>query len=135
MSTHATSTLLLLFKGISLIFGVASTLTGAQALVDPIAFSKTFGITIRKDQDTPLLRTYVTLMAARSLATGASVLLLAKQGQFIAIAYILMVAGVVVAGTDGVLIARMGSRKNGIVHAGPGFVIAAIAALTVWREG
>ena len=125
--------LLLLFKGVSLIFAIASVLTGAQALIDPIAFSKTFGISIPKQHDTPLLRSYVTLMAARQLATGISVLLLAKQGHFLAIAYILMVAGIVVAGADGIFIAKMGSRKMGIVHAGPGFVIASIAALTIWQ--
>ena len=126
--------LLLLFKGVSLIFATASVLTGTQALLDPIAFSKTFGITIPKQRDTPLLRSYVTLMAARQFATGISILLLAKQGHFIAIAYILMVAGIVVAGTDGVFIAKNGSRKMGVVHAGPGFVIASLAALTIWQE-
>ena len=130
-----TSNLLFTFQGVSIIFGVASALTGAQALIDPIAFSKTFGITIPKEDHTPLLRSYITLMAARSLATGLSVLLLAIQGHFIAIAYILMVAGIVVTGTDGVQIAKMGSRKNGIVHAGPGFAIAAFAAVVIWREG
>jgi hypothetical protein len=45
-----------------------------------------------------------------------------------------MVAGFIVAGTDGVLIAKMGSRKMGNVHAGPGFVIASIAALVIWQE-
>ena len=126
--------LLLLFKGVSLIFATASVFTGTQALLDPIAFSKTFGITIPKQHDTPLLRSYITLMAARQLATGISILLLAKQGHFIAIAYILMVAGIVVAGTDGVFIAKNGSRKMGVVHAGPGFVIASLAALTIWQE-
>jgi hypothetical protein len=125
---------LLLFKGISLIFATASVFTGAQALLDPIAFSKTFGISVPKQHDTPLLRSYITLMATRQLATGVSILLLARQGRFIAIAYILMVAGFVVAGTDGVFIAKMGSRKMGVVHAGPGFVIAAIAALVIWQE-
>ena len=82
--------LLLLFKGVSLIFATASVFTGTQAFLDPIAFSKTFGIAIPKDHDTPLLRSYVTLMATRQLATGLSILLLAKQGHFIGIAYILM---------------------------------------------
>ena len=125
----------MLFKGISLIFATATVFTGAQALLDPIAFSKTFGISIPKQHDTPLLRSYITLMATRQLATGISILLLAKQAQLLAIAYILTVAGIVVAGTDGVFIAKNGSRKMGIVHAGPGFVIAAIAALTIWQEG
>jgi hypothetical protein len=134
MFTAANIDLLLLFKGVSLIFATASVFTGTQALLDPIAFSTTFGITIPKQLDTPLLRSYVTLMAARQLATGISILLLAKQGHFIAIAYILMVAGIVVAGTDGVFIAKNGSRKMGVVHAGPGFVIASLAALTIWQE-
>ena len=135
MMATSTFNLFIIFKGISLIFATATVFTGAQALLDPIAFSKTFGISISKQHDTPLLRSYVTLMATRQLATGLSILLLAKQGHFIAIAYILMVAGIVVAGTDGVFIAKNGSRKMGIVHAGPGFVIASIAALTVWQEG
>jgi len=126
--------LLLVFKGVSIIFATASVFTGTQALLDPIAFSKTFGISIPKDHDTPLLRSYVTLMATRQLATGISILLLAKQGHFIAIAYILMIAGAVVAGTDGVFIAKNGSRRMGIVHAGPGFAIASLAALTIWQE-
>jgi hypothetical protein len=46
-----------------------------------------------------------------------------------------MVAGVIVAGTDGVFIAKNGSTKMGVVHAGPGFVIAGIAAVTIWIEG
>lgn len=133
MSTSA-SNLFMLFKGISLIFATATVFTGAQALLDPIAFSKTFGISIPKQHDTPLLRSYITLMAIRQLATGISILLLARQGHFLAIAYILMVAGFVVAGTDGVFIAKNGSRKMGIVHAGPGFVIASIAALVIWQE-
>ena len=33
------------------------------------------------------------------------------------------------AGTDGVFTAKNGSRKIGIVHAGPSFVIASLAAL------
>lgn len=126
--------LLLVFKGVSIIFATASVFTGTQALLDPIAFSKTFGISIPKDHDTPLLRSYITLMATRQLATGISILLLAKQGYFIAIAYILMIAGVVVAGTDGVFIAKNGSRRMGIVHAGPGFAIASLAALTISQE-
>ena len=126
--------LLLVFKGVSIIFATASVFTGTHALLDPIAFSKTFGISIPKDHDTPLLRSYVTLMATRQLATGISILLLAKQGHFIAIAYILMIAGAVVAGTDGVFIAKNGSRRMGIVHAGPGFAIASLAALTIWQE-
>ena len=126
--------LLLVFKGVSIIFATASVFTGTQAFLDPIAFSKTFGISIPKDHDTPLLRSYVTLMATRQLATGISILLLAKQGHFIAIAYILMIAGAVVAGTDGVFIAKNGSRRMGIVHAGPGFAIASLAALTIWQE-
>ncbi|GAB7328583.1 hypothetical protein MBLNU13_g00531t1 [Cladosporium sp. NU13] len=125
---------LLLFKGVSVIFAIASVFTGTQALLDPVAFSKTFGIKIPKQHDTPLLRSYITLMATRQLATGISILLLAKQGHFTAIAYILMVAGIVVAGTDGVFIAKNGSRKMGIVHAGPGFAIASLAALTIWQE-
>ena len=132
--SSSTSSLLLLFKGISLIFATATVFTGAQALLVPIAFSKTFGISIPKQHDTPLLRSYITLMAIRQLATGISILLLARQGHFLAIAYILMVAGFVVAGTDGVFIAKNGSRKMGIVHAGPGFVIASIAALVIWQE-
>jgi hypothetical protein len=130
-----TSTLLLVFKGIALIFGVSTVATGIQALLNPIAFSQTFGITVPKDKDTPILRSYITLMATRQLATGASVLLLARAGHFVSIAYMLMVAGVIVAGTDGVFIAKNGSTKMGVVHAGPGFVIAGIAAVTIWIEG
>jgi hypothetical protein len=55
----STSNLFLVFKGVSIIFGVASAVTGAQALLDPIAFSRTFGITISKEHDTPLLRSYI----------------------------------------------------------------------------
>ncbi|TGO67384.1 hypothetical protein BOTNAR_0043g00160 [Botryotinia narcissicola] len=130
----ATSTLLLIFKAISIIFGVSTVITGIQALLNPIAFSKTFGITVPKEKDTPILRSYITLMATRQLATGTSVLLLARIGYYISVAYILMVAGIIVAGTDGVFIAKNGSVKMGIVHAGPGFVIAAVAAATIWLE-
>ncbi|KAF7930236.1 hypothetical protein EAE99_004429 [Botrytis elliptica] len=131
----ATSTLLLLFKSISIIFGVSTVITGIQALLNPITFSKTFGITVPKEKDTPILRSYITLMATRQLATGTSILLLARIEHYISIAYILMVAGIIVAGTDGVFIAKNGSVKMGIVHAGPGFVIAVVAAATIWLEG
>ncbi|KAF7949017.1 hypothetical protein EAE96_008193 [Botrytis aclada] len=130
-----TSTLLLLFKSISIIFGISTVITGTQALLNPIAFSKTFGITVPKEKDTPILRSYITLMATRQLATGTSILLLARIGHYISIAYILMVTGILVAGTDGVFISKNGSMKMGIVHAGPGFVIAAVAAATIWLEG
>jgi hypothetical protein len=77
MSIMSTYSLSVLFKGVSLVFATASVFTGAQALLDPIAFSKTFGIEIPKQHDSPLLRSYVTLMATRQLVTGMSILLLA----------------------------------------------------------
>ena len=130
-----TPTLLLVFKPISIIFGLMTTVGGIQALLNPIAFSKTFGIIVSKESDTPMLRSYITLMSTRSLATGFSILLLGRVGHWVSVAYVLMVAGVVVAGTDGAFIAKHGSTRMGLVHAGPGFVIAAVAAAVIWQEG
>jgi len=131
----STSLPLLLFKPVALIFAASCVFTGAQALVNPLTFSQLFGIQVPKDKDTLLLRSYITLMATRQLATGIILLLLARIGQWIAIAYILMVMGIIVAGMDGVFIAQNGSRKMGIVHAGPGFGIAAMAAAIIYTEG
>ena len=131
----STSPLLHLFKPVALIFATSSVFTGVQALANPIAFSQLFGIHVPRDKDTPLLRSYITLMATRQLATGITLLLLARKGQWVPVAYVLVVMGIIVAGIDGVLIARNGSWKMGIVHAGPGFAIAAMAAATIYTEG
>lgn len=129
------SLLLLIFKPTAFIFSIASIFTGLQSLFRPLHFSRLFGIPIVPSQTTPLLLDYISLMGSRQLSTGLATALLLLRGNDVGAGYVLMVAGVVVAGWDGVIIARNGSTRMGIVHAGPGFVIAAIAAGVVWTEG
>lgn len=129
----STSTLIQAFKPISLIFAISTIITGAQSLINPLAFSTLFGIQVPKAQDTALLRSYISLIGSRQLSTGLIILLLAARGSYNAIAHILAVSGIVVAGWDGVVIRRHASTRLGLVHAGPGFVIAAVAAAVIWN--
>ena len=114
-----------------------------QALVDPIGFTKTFGLllshNIKTDdgaastasRDRSVTLSYVSLMGVRQLATGLTLLVFAWQSKWTEAATILAIIGVVVAGTDGVYLARGGEASKGRWHAIPGVLIAALAAAVV----
>lgn len=102
--------LLLTFKAISLIFTAASRFTGFQALMDPIAFSTSFGLPIKPTKPgqrvNDTTRAYISLMGVRQLATGLTLLAFAYQGKWKEIATVLRILGIVVAGTDGVFLTQ-----------------------------
>lgn len=131
------------FQAVSVTFAFAAVLTGFQAILDPIGFSTSFGLPIppldppsRSSQDQKSRQKeptrahahdYVSLMGARQLATGLTLLLLAYQGQWTASATVLQILGFVVAGTDGLHLARAGRSRLALFHAGPGALIAVTA--------
>lgn len=121
---------------VSLIFAIASTATGLQAILSPIAFSHSFGIPIPNQHDskptspsahTQTAITYVSLMGVRQLATGIILLIFAYQGKWIEMATMLSVLGILVAGTDGVFLAFNGVQGKAGFHAVPGALIAGLA--------
>lgn len=146
-----------IFKAVSMIFAVSAVATGVQAIVDPVGFSKGFGIALgpssmdsvgslknNKHTDTPktvtpkttlndsqshrcLAMSYVSLMGVRQLGTGIILLTFAYQNKWTDIATILAIIGIVVAGTDGIYLTRTGTKKLGMFHAIPGAMISALA--------
>jgi hypothetical protein len=142
--------LLPIFKTVSLIFAVSAVATGAQAIIDPIGFSKGFGLALspkmtdsvgsltdKKDEVTSktaildshrsLTMSYISLMGIRQLATGIILLVFAYQDKWTEMATILAIIGILVAGTDGIYLSRAGARKEARFHAIPGALIAALA--------
>lgn len=131
------------FKGVSIVFAIAAVTTGVQAMLDPVGFSKSFGIPLRtglykekveKVPETPvqgqpliLAKSYISLMGVRQLATGLTILALASQQNWTGVATILAIIGFVVAGTDGLYLSKAGSRKLALFHAIPGAGIALLA--------
>jgi hypothetical protein len=71
-------------------------------------------------------------MGVRQLATGLIVLTFASQRKWLELATILMISGVVVAGTDGVVLAQNGYRSAGFWHAVPGGIISAISGMVLY---
>jgi hypothetical protein len=142
-STSIMNFLLPTFKLVSVVFACSAIVTGTQAIVDPIGFAQFFGlpITIAKDADkskstaiphlhksnTNPTESYVSLMGVRQLATGITLLIFAFQKKWTEMATILAVLGVLVAGTDGIYLARSGARNQGKVHAIPGALISLLA--------
>jgi hypothetical protein len=136
------STLLVVFKLVAVIFTVLCIFTGAHAIVDPAGFSVQFGIPLpRPEPSTPKASTfpavttaYITLLGARQLGTGFTLLAFISQGKWGEAATILSVIGVVVAGMDGLYIARSGTGRlgAGIFHALPGGLIALLAACALF---
>ena len=150
--------LLPIFQTVSVIFAISAVATGIQAIVDPIGFSKGFGLALSstiedspgsliKNEDTITPRTtailhyhrsltmsYVSLMGVRQLATGIILLTFAYQRKWTEMATILAVIGIVVAGTDGIYLSRAGSRKLGLFHAIPGALIAILACEVVYSN-
>jgi len=139
------------FKIVSIVFAISAVATGAQAIVDPVRFSKGFGlpldsttrnpteplndhdhgVTLRSKADLhahhSLTMSYISLMGVRQLATGIILLTFGYQHKWTEIATILAIIGILVAGTDGIYLSRSGARRLGQVHAIPGAVIALLA--------
>ncbi|PVI00836.1 hypothetical protein DM02DRAFT_707164 [Periconia macrospinosa] len=137
------------FQAVSLIFAVSALGTGAQAIWNPTSFAKAFGIPLgtsmtatsnkdRTNRDGPDLRPssyYVSLMGARQLSTGIILLIFAYQGKWEAMATVLSVIGIAVAGIDGLYLLKAGNVSRARFHAMPGALIAAHAmAVLYWEE-
>ena len=138
------------FKIVSVAFASSAIVTGAQAIVDPIGFSRSFGlpITIAKDADKPqstpvshfhesngnAIISYVSLMGIRQLATGITLLTFAYQKKWTEMATILAILGIVVAGTDGIYLSRSGAKNLAKLHAIPGALIALLAGATILTD-
>jgi len=129
------------FKAVSVIFAVSAVVTGVQAIIDPVGFSRAFGIAITNSKPaneskayefagTPT-KSYVSLMGVRQLATGITLLTFAYQGKWNEMATILVILGFVVAGTDGVYLYRSGKRGKGVFHALPGALISLLSGAFV----
>ena len=131
--------ILLGFKAVSVIFACLALATGAHALWHPFGFAGSFGISLQPlpekydaniNTDGPdgnAATSYVSLMGARQLATGITLLAFAIQGKWTEMATILVILGLIVATTDGFLLYRSGARKKGLFHALPGALIALLA--------
>lgn len=145
------------FKLISVAFALSAVATGAQAIIDPVGHSKFFGLPSDSTPPGPdglpkkvqgntalsnatesskrarnLAMSYVSLMGARQLGTGTTLLVFAFQRKWTEVATILAIIGVVVAGIDGIYIARGGDTKAGQFHAIPGAMIAALAGAVIY---
>ena len=148
--------LLFTFKTVSVIFALSAVATGVQAIVDPISFSRFFGLalnstvmnsapslnsgntartTAMSHYDHDLTMSYISLMGVRQLATGIILLTFAYQNKWTDVATILAIIGIVVAGTDGIYLSRAGHRNLGRFHAIPGALIAALAGATIYSHG
>jgi hypothetical protein len=66
-------------------------------------------------------------MGIRQLGTGITLIVFNYQDKYTEAATVLAIIGVLVAGTDGLFLARAGDVKAGIWHAVPGGLIAALA--------
>ena len=141
-----------IFKAVGVIFAISALITGIQAIVDPIGFSKFFGLplsalttdsadtlngndgAVTASQATKfshshhnLTMSYISLMGVRQLATGIILLTFAYQNKWTEVATILVIIGILVAGTDGIYLSRAGKGRLGRLHAIPGALIAALA--------
>jgi hypothetical protein len=142
-------------KAISVVFAILATYTGLRGIVDPVGFSNFFGLPLgtnpvrshlSSDGSDPqrevvyganqhsLAKSYVSLMSVRQLGTGIILLVFSFQGKWVEVATILAVIGLLVAGTDGIYIARNGTWTAGAFHAIPGGLIA-VKAWIVIRNG
>ena len=143
------------FKLVSMIFIVSALGTGLQAIIYPDSFAKSFGLpltTIATDASmdsndltvsklTPILvshrevtKSYISLMGVRQLGTGIILLVFSLQNKWTEVATILAIIGIVVAGTDGIYLARSGAKKQGQWHAIPGAIIATLAGTVVYLD-
>ena len=134
------------FKVVSVVFASSAIVVGTLSVLDPIGFSRSFGlpITLAKDADKskaidifksngdPIM-SYVSLTGVRQLAFGIILLTFAYQKKWTEMATILTILGIVVAGTDGFYLSRSGARnsRSGASHAIPGALIALLAGAVV----
>ena len=130
--------IIVVFKLVSIVFALSAVFTGLRALFFPTTFSHSFGLPITKildDRDIAISTvhgtSYVSLMGVRQLGTGIILLVFAWSGKWAESALILMIIGVLVAGTDGFFLARAGKKREARFHAVPGALIALLAA-TFW---
>lgn len=133
-----------LFKSVSLIFAFSAVGTGLQALLDPLGFSKGFGIPYSPDKKDAKdvtatannnLLPYISLVGARQLATGMTLLLFSWRSKWTEMAELLSILGFVVAGSDGLHLFRIGNTNQAIFHALPGSMIALLSATYALRRG
>jgi len=138
------------FKMVSVAFASSAIVTNTQAILDPIGFSRSFGlpITIVKDADKSKSTTishfykpngnpvmsYVSLMGVRQLATGITLLTFAYQKKWTEMATVLTILGIIVAGTDGFYLSRSGARNLAKLHAIPGALIALLAGAIIFTN-
>ena len=138
------------FKFVSVTFAVAAVTTGIQAIVDPIGFSRSFGLPVAAQAKANASKTtnasqlqhandgvampYVSLMGVRQLATGITLLTFAYQAKWREMATILTILGFVVASTDAFYLARSGAYSKARFHAIPGTLIATLAAAVVFTD-
>lgn len=135
-----------IFQTTSLIFAFASIYTGLQARFFPREFARSFGIPVpgiattspnsggsegvaAASPSAATTEAYISLRGARQLSTGLTLLVLAYQGQWAAMAVVMAVAGVVVAAAgDGVVLGgRFGRKGEAVFHGVPGVGISALA--------
>ena len=83
------------------------------------------------EEDSSVASSYIGLMGVRQLGTGITLLVFAYQNKWAEIATILAIIGILVAGTDGIYLARSGATKAALFHAIPGALIAVLAAATL----
>ena len=124
--------LLLVLQAVSMIFALAAVATGAQAIVDPVGFSNTFGLSLPTSKADSVASSYAALMGVRQLATGITLLTFAYQGKWSEVATILAIIGALVAGTDGLYLSRAGHTAQGRWHAVPGALISALAGASLY---
>lgn len=138
------------FKIVSVVFAGSAIVTGMQAIIDPVGFSRSFGIPFpivtgeddtksqtitrsSKQNNDPAI-SYVSLMGVRQLATGIILFIFAWQRKWTDMATILSILGIVVAGTDGFYLSRTGARNLAKLHAVPGGLIALLASTILLKR-
>jgi hypothetical protein len=133
-----------IFKAVNIIFAISAVGTGVQAIADSRGFSESFGIPISNpvsqtssikngvEIDATPAASYVALMGARQLGTGLTLLVFAFQRKWVESATILLIIGIIVAGTDGLYLARSGASGKARFHAIPGALIALLAGAVVF---
>lgn len=135
------------FKIVSVTFAISAVVTGVQAIVDPRGFARSFGIPVtaakqsktyepspKSQMNTDPVMAYVSLMGVRQLATGVTLLLFAYQRKWMEMATILSILGILVAGTDGVYLARSGAGGKARFHAIPGALIALLSGVAYYTN-
>lgn len=124
------------FQAVSIIFAISAVITGMQALVNPVGFSKSFGLASdsKSKHSDSLSKSYISLMGVRQLSTGIILLTFALQNKRTEMATILAIIGVLVAGTDGIFLALGATKSAGLFHAVPGAAIAALAGTVLYSH-